>query len=296
MSDEAARHYLRAELLSDLGRPERALAEAESAIAADPELAEGWFAAARAHVTEGAYEQALEHAEKGLALGESGWGHRVRSVALTGLGRHREALDAARFARALQPEEWRCYTRLARCHRNLYSDEDADSALREAVALAPSEPSVYAQWARVCFATGHFADAEARARKAVALAPEHVGALTALGAVLEDRDPTGSFAAYAQAFRLEPARVDIGEKVRELGMVLAVWPLHVATVLVIVALAAAVSVASWWPSMWCAVAVIGVLGASFLAATRRRGRRRLDAAITDGAALFATLRAHPPGR
>lgn len=292
LSGNAQSHHKRAEILSDLGRSERALDEAFAAIRADPEDCDGYYSAARALLAVDKDEEALEYANKGLAKRTTSWGLRLRSVALSALGRHVEALEAAEEAVAVSPMEWRCRTRLARCLTSVYRGEDADRTLAKAAELYPDGARIFAQWARVALALEDPERAEELARKAVALDPLEIAALSALGHVLQHKKPSddlGAFAAYVQAFRQDPTRADLRARVVETGRSGAMASVDMGTGAVVILLGISACVACNWPPAWCLVITLGIFGISFVRHGHRRARVKLDEAVEGGADLFFRL-------
>jgi TPR repeat protein len=172
-----------ANALSSLDRRSEAAAMAERAIAADPQLA---------------------------------WAHRVRSFALSELGRFAEgpertrlqavAADAAREAVRLAPSSelclsWCAYTELAA------GDLTRSAAsVRSALELRPDNPWTLLIDAQVALAQKDLARAEQSARQAIAAAPGHYYAWSILGTVFQASGRLDDYvAAYEQAARLNPS-------------------------------------------------------------------------------------------
>src|SRR5205085_871130 len=89
--------------------------------------------------------EALRASGRALQLEpEEEWAHRLASLALGRLGRHADAIAAARQATRLDPENWRAQVRLAlallgsgTAHRQAWQ------VAGRAVELAPHEPEVH---------------------------------------------------------------------------------------------------------------------------------------------------------
>jgi tetratricopeptide (TPR) repeat protein len=241
LSKDAQTHHRRAEILSDLGRLDRALDEAQAAIAADPDDSDGWFSAGRSLIHSGRDAEALEYIEKGLGREpRSSWGHRLRSVALTGLGRQVDALEAAEQAVNISPDQWRCYTRLARCYSRLRRHRDAEQAVAKAAEIHPEGAVIFTQWARVVWALEDAVRAEALARKGVALDPTSVDALRVLGMILHKQRPAKdreAFGVYARAMALDPTDAELRQRVIDTGFnELVVPPLIIGSAFVVLPL------------------------------------------------------------
>jgi predicted Zn-dependent protease len=69
---------------------------------------------ARCHLGRGDAVSALRAACAALrSTPDSAWGHRLRSIALVELGRHREAVTAARESVRLAPHDWHAHDQLS---------------------------------------------------------------------------------------------------------------------------------------------------------------------------------------
>jgi tetratricopeptide (TPR) repeat protein len=173
----------RAEALSDVGRHEEAellLRRALAAHADDPGLR---AALAQTLFVRGETTEALVHADRTVALApDVGYGHALRSALLgTDLRRRREAVDAAREAVRLDPEEPFCHRALARaCLRSRWFPEALDAAER-AVALDPEDADAHALRGAALMGRGRPAEAEAALREALRLDPEDGDTLHDLG-------------------------------------------------------------------------------------------------------------------
>ena len=79
----------------------------------------------------------------GLAPGEA-WGHRIRAVALSSLGQHAQAIEAAAATIRLAPNEWLSHRVYATAALPIPTRrQDAYSAAHRAVELAPHEPETH---------------------------------------------------------------------------------------------------------------------------------------------------------
>ena len=200
-------HYLHGCTQARLGKHAEALASFEAALAIHPEHAESlWLMALTAgHV--GAWGRSLAALDRLRALGRDDFAARAqRAQALTELGRHEEATEAARAALALEPDAapmvalvaenlarqgryadavaW--YTRLAalvpesaapwlalaQCHERLGDGAAMMAAYERAVRLAPDAPPVLFALGSACLRGGALDTAEACLGAAVAADPE----------------------------------------------------------------------------------------------------------------------------
>lgn len=205
-SDLYTLHLDRADLLLDLGRSKAALQEARRAIGLDAQRASGWFEASRAFLAMEDGAEALNHAAAGLARApRSSWGHRLRSTALTQLGRHTEALEAADHAIQLSPQEPLALRRRARCLYMLDRDDEALQLTQEAIEHDPENPYGYSLRGDILFHNSQLEAAEAAFREALRHAPERASILRRLGDVLRrQRRYEAAIDAYHGAVRMDP--------------------------------------------------------------------------------------------
>ena len=173
----------RAGALAEVGRDEEAEALLRRALADEPEDAALHAALAQVLLRRGEHGPALEHAERTVALApEVGFGHALRSMVLsTDLRRRREAVDAAREAVRLDPEESYGHLTLARaCLRSRWFPEALDAADR-AVGLDPEDADGHGLRGAALMGLGRPADAEQAMREALRLQPGDGDALHDLG-------------------------------------------------------------------------------------------------------------------
>lgn len=173
----------RAAALSDVGRHEQAELLLRRALAADAD--DPALRAALAHVllSRGANDEALVHADRTVALApDVGYGHALRAAVLsTDLRRRRDAVEAAREAVRLDPEEPVCHQALGRaCLRARWFPEALDAAERS-VALDPEDADGHGLRGAALMALGRPEAAELAFREALRLDPEDGDVLHDLG-------------------------------------------------------------------------------------------------------------------
>ncbi|GAA1283326.1 tetratricopeptide repeat protein [Saccharothrix xinjiangensis] len=191
MSEPIAAVVLRAAELTARGLPLQAIELLRPALVANPLHAEAWCRLAAAHLDAGEPDAA----KRALVLGgDQAWAQRLTSLALTELGRHTEALVAARECVRRRPGDWRCQVVLA-----------------EALAAGGREPVGRGTATRE--ATGGEAagrEAVEVAREATRLAPTEARPYQVLGdAALRLRDWGTAERAYRTALRLDPDADDV---------------------------------------------------------------------------------------
>ncbi|MBP2474304.1 tetratricopeptide (TPR) repeat protein [Crossiella equi] len=151
MSETLGAGLRQAEELVRAGRPGRAAGVLRGVVAEFPHEPEAWCQLAAAYLGDGKPKPALEAARRAGQLANSEAAHRLSSIALTELGRHEEAVAAARQAVALEPGDWRCQLTLAEALGDAGAMRDAQqpdgheavAAARRAVELAPGEPRCF---------------------------------------------------------------------------------------------------------------------------------------------------------
>jgi tetratricopeptide (TPR) repeat protein len=214
----------RVEMLCDLERWAEALPLVSRLLAAEPENQSAWCLLAQCQLGLGLFVPALGSAGRAAALApDSEWPHRLISFACTNLGRHEQAVLAAREAVRLEPQAWQTYARLAGAAvrqqsgrgrresraRGAARRNEAVEAARQALALAPDEPQVQLIYGTVAASQGRRAIAERAYRKALELDPQSSGAHHLLAALRLRRrsGPVGLAEAatgFATALRADP--------------------------------------------------------------------------------------------
>jgi Tfp pilus assembly protein PilF len=167
--------FRRAEALIELRRYDEAVAVLSRAIGADVEAPRGWCLLAQAQLGLGDPEAALQSAGRAVALApDLEWIHRLASLAFSRLGRHGEAVAAAREAVRLDPGSWRGMTRLAQALIPATPDRrEARATAERARDLAPLVPDTHIAVGFVEAAAGHRKAAVAAYRKALELDPDN---------------------------------------------------------------------------------------------------------------------------
>jgi Flp pilus assembly protein TadD len=163
----------RASALCDLRRYEEASEKLARVLAAAPDEGGGWCLLARARLGCGDNTGALEAARKALTLlPEEEWPHKLTSIALLHLGHNEEAIGAARECVRLAPMFWQAHAHLAETlATNKNKLPEALTAAQRAAALAPQEPGAHLAVGAVHAAAGQRVEAEAGFRRVLALAP-----------------------------------------------------------------------------------------------------------------------------
>lgn len=173
----------RAEALAGVGRDAEAEALLRRALTDDPDDPALRATLAQVLLRQGRHAEALEHAQRTVALApDVAFGHALLSMVLaTDLRRRRDAVDAAREAVRLDPEEQLGHLTLARaCLRSRWWPEGLDAAER-AVALDPEDADAHGVRGAALMGVGRPADAEAAFREALRLEPGDGDALHDLG-------------------------------------------------------------------------------------------------------------------
>jgi tetratricopeptide (TPR) repeat protein len=178
MSDaplDATGELLRAEALIELRRFDEAVAVLTRAIGIDHNGPRGWCLLAQAQLGLGDHGAALQSTGQAAALApDLEWTHRLASLALSRLGRHADAVAAAREAVRLDPMSWRGLTRLAQALIPATPDRsEALMTAHRALELAPLVPDTHIALGFVEAAAGHRQAALAAYHKALEIDPDN---------------------------------------------------------------------------------------------------------------------------
>jgi tetratricopeptide (TPR) repeat protein len=165
----------RADALIDVNRPQDALRIVSAVIATAPDTFKAYCLAARCHSMAGDHAMMLAAADRAVFHGPNNeWGHRLRSMALRGLGRYEEAVAAATTAVRIAPQVWQPYINLTEALLK-FSDPHrrklAYDAANRAVAIAPNTPSTHVTLGRVYASIGERDAALGCYERALALNP-----------------------------------------------------------------------------------------------------------------------------
>jgi tetratricopeptide (TPR) repeat protein len=161
---------------------------------------------AQAHVVLGEPNEALKAATRAAQLApDDEWAHRLRSLALRLLRRHREAISAAAESVRLAPEL--AFTHLSLGEAQLISgnSQAAYAEAYEARRLDPGVADCYDLLGRCLLRQKKFADAEASFRYALQLEPDFAMAHNNLGVALQGQGRrVDAVHAFNAAAKLDP--------------------------------------------------------------------------------------------
>jgi predicted Zn-dependent protease len=172
-----------ARALLAVDRAQAAMEQVHRVLAEDPADADAWCLLAMCHRRTGDIDNALRAAQRGVTLRpDSEWAHRVHAEMLRKSGRYPAAVEAARGAVRLAPQEWRAHVTLV--HTLLDAGGPAVAQAREPVAraleLAPDVADSHVLAGRVHARLDEPDEARACWQRALALDPDHTAAQTLL--------------------------------------------------------------------------------------------------------------------
>jgi Tfp pilus assembly protein PilF len=194
----------KAQLLIDARRYDEAL----ELLRRMPEVGEARLLGAVALFHKNDFDRALEEAERAIALQpESSESQAVRSDILSRLQRNKESVQAAREAVRLDPENAGAMFALARSAGAVRDWKLAEHAIAETLRLAPESAVAHSVAAAVAAKRHHRKEAQAHMRIAMALEPNNAMVLNNLAVAMSSRwrPRTQSLQLLEEAARLDPS-------------------------------------------------------------------------------------------
>lgn len=256
----------RAHNLAEVGRYGDALAEISVHLGQEPEDAEALCLAAFCHLRMRQPQRAEEAAAAALrADPDSEWPFRLRSIALSELGRIDEALAMAGNAVRRAPYAWETYVRLTEALVEAGQVQAAQAAAARAVELGPNESDAYLAVAFAADAGGRRREERAALHKALELDPESSIARQNLAAMDVNRGRLGrGTRGLVDALRLDPQH---GRVQQNLDAVLVRTMARIGTVTLLTGVAVAIllakeqeeTVPAFWPRALVGTALVGVM-------------------------------------
>lgn len=174
MSESIAAVVVRAAELTARGLPRQAIDLLRPALVVNPLHGEAWCRLAAAYLDAGEPDPALEAAKRALVLdGDAAWAQRLTALALSELGRHTEAVVAARECVRRKAGDWRCQVVLAEVLANSPDGQrEAVAVAREAAHLAPTEARAFQVLGDAALRVRDWGTAERAYRTALRLDPD----------------------------------------------------------------------------------------------------------------------------
>jgi hypothetical protein len=205
MSDaplDARGEFRRAEALIELRRFDEAVAVLSRAMSIDHDSPRGWCLLAQAQLGLLNPEAALQSAGRAVSLApDLEWAHRLASLALSRLGRHGDAVGAARESVRLDPGGWRGLTRLAQALIPATSDRhEARLTAARAQEAAPLIADTHIAVGFVEAAAGQRKAAVAAYHKALEIDPDNTVAHNELARLHLRAGTAGGLARAAMGF------------------------------------------------------------------------------------------------
>jgi len=193
LSPEAATlaeaYSLMGEIRKDMGDYETAISYFALASETDPEDPNPWSAMGDMAREEERWEDALRCYREALARDPEAADIHVQLgyVLLQQHGKAEEAETSFLAGLEADPSEYSAYLGLSECYRLLQRSEDQYRMVREAMNLAPQDPDVWNAHGVALETKGKLAEATEAYEKALAAAPQHRKAANNLGFLLEKR-------------------------------------------------------------------------------------------------------------
>ncbi len=183
-ADDIAIRIARAEALRDLGRHHEAITLLRHVLADDPDQVRAWCVLALSQVDADENAEALRSARRACTLAPADeWAQRIRSLAASKLGKHEEAVRAARRAIAARPDIWYGHAQLASALAGGINGDDprkdqpnwkeADAAVERALELGPDQAEPHFVAGKVAQSQGRLWTAEQFFRRALTINPGH---------------------------------------------------------------------------------------------------------------------------
>jgi TolB-like protein/Tfp pilus assembly protein PilF len=187
----AGAHAIKANIPRVQGRPDEAIAESERALALDPSSVDSYGYIGGAYMQPGQFEKWLEFTDKAIRLSPHDsaliYWYEDKATDYIGLGQYDQAIEWARRAVAVDPNNPSAHYSLGRAYAHL---GQADKALEEydkGIELTPQGSSVsayYREKAQVYFGLKQYDQAIEWARRAIVVDPADWSAHTNLIAAL----------------------------------------------------------------------------------------------------------------
>lgn len=176
--DATALAIQRARALCDLRRFGDAVQTLTAILGREPQNPYAWCLMARAQLGAGHSDAALQAARNASSLGpEEEWPHRLASLALYQLGDYPQAADAAKEAVRLAPHHWAAHVRLAYALARIKGrSKEANAAAKRGLELAPHEPDAHMAAGAVAVAARRREEAAAAFRRALEIDPQNAAA------------------------------------------------------------------------------------------------------------------------
>lgn len=196
-----------AEALIAVKRYPDAIAVIRRALAAAPQDTNLLGLLAQANIELGDFVTALSAAEGLIAVDPAyEWGHRLRSLALAGVGRHREGEAAAREAVRLSPSNPSAHLVLVDRLMERRRLREAESSIQRILQLAPGWFAGYDAMGRLQLRRQRFREAERYFRMALQIEPDNAAVQNNLGVTLRGRFRfLQAIQALTDAVRLDPS-------------------------------------------------------------------------------------------
>lgn len=215
MSDaqEVARQLVhQAITLLDINRPNDALAAAEEAVAASPEMIEAWCTVTRCHLGLGRLDLARRTIARALSLQpDHAWAVRLQALTYAGTeGGGRVALEAAQRAVTLTPNDPAAHLTRATVERRIGRFPEARESARRAIELDPASPSGYGLAGLIEMDAGHLRRARRMLRAQLARDPGDWTAHNNLGVISTRRlNDINAIRHFARSIRVQPGQTPI---------------------------------------------------------------------------------------
>ncbi|MBP1628379.1 MAG: repeat protein [Holophagaceae bacterium] len=188
----AEAYSLMGEIRKDMGDSETAISYFALAAETDPEDPNPWSAMGDLAREEERWEDALRCYREALARDPEAADVQVQlGYVLLHTGLPQDAEKCFMESLEADPSEYSAYLGLSECYRQLQRGEDQCRMVREAMALAPADPDVWNAQGVALEMQGQLAQATEAYEKALAFAPQHRKAANNLGFLLEKRMAEG---------------------------------------------------------------------------------------------------------
>jgi len=184
----AEAYSLMGEIRKDMGDTETAISYFALSAETNPEDANPWAAMGDLAREEERWEDALRCYREALARNpEAADVHVQLGYVLLQVGQAQQAETSFLAGLEADPSEYSAYLGLSECYRSLHRSEDQCRMVREAMTLAPEDPDVWNAQGVAMEVQGKLPEATEAYEKALALAPGHRKAANNLGFLLEKR-------------------------------------------------------------------------------------------------------------